>query len=241
MTSRLRLTGTNKLEDWLGEYRPMLRCQQVGGAVGDVSVKLQVTIGEITDLYAPRFETKIIDLEGVSQGHEQVALSTNEPGGTLKIPWLDTKASDNFTNINVHFNIWASRVAGSAAVLRIYCLDLLPVKNWAVELDDPIGNSIYGSTALRGDNCIDIDAGLIADRTSKCINALANPVPVESWTHGGAPLQLNPETQVKLYFVNMHYPAGGTWGTGPLIATLGMHLTAELWAHNQYYALRGND
>ena len=108
-----------------------------------------------------------------------------------------------------------------------------------MELDDPLGDTVYGSTALRGDNCIDIDAGLIVDRTSKMINALANPVPVETWTRGGPPLQLNPETQVKLYFVNMHYPT--TWGAGPLIATPGMHLTAEIWAHNQYYALRGND
>ena len=122
---------------------------------------------------------------------------------------------------------------------EIDCLDLLPVDKWTVELDAPLGDTVYGSTALRGDNCIDIDAGLITDRTGKMINALANPVPVETWTRGGPPPQLNPETQVKLYFVNMHYPT--TWGTGPLVATLGMHLTAEIWAHNQYYALRGND
>ena len=240
MVSRLRLTGTNKLEDWIGEYRAMLRCQQIGGDIGDVTVKLSVLIGSI-DAYAPKFETKAIALEGLAQGHEQVALSTNEPGGTVKIPWLETRSTDNFANTNIYFEIWASRVAGSAAVLRIYCLDLLPVKKWAVELDDPLGDTVSGSTALRGDNCIDIDAGLIADRTGKMINALANPVPVETWTRGGPPPQLNPETQIKLYFVNMHYPAGGTWGTGPLIATLGMHLTAEVWAHNQYYSLRGNN
>lgn len=238
MDTRLRLTGTNKLADWIGEYRAMLRCQQVGGAVGDVSVKLRVMIGSI-DAYAPKFETKIIDLEGVTQGPEEVALSTNEPGGTVKIPWLESKYMDNFADTNIYFEIWASRVTGSAAVLHIYCLDLLPVKSWSVELDDPLGDTVYGNTALRGDNCLDIDAGLITDRTGKMINALANPVPVETWTRGGPPPQLNPETQVKLYFVNMHYPT--TWGTGPLIATPGMHLTAEIWAHNQYYALRGNN
>ncbi len=240
MVSRLRHTGTNKLEDWIDEYRAMLRCQQVGGDIGDVTVKLSVLIGSI-DAYAPKFETKAIALEGLAQGQEQVALSTNEPGGTVKIPWIETRSTDSFANTNIYFEIWASRVAGSAAVLRIYCLDLLPVKKWAVELDDPLGDTVYGSTALRGDNCIDIDAGLISDRTGKMINALANPVPVETWTRGGPPPQLNPETQIKLYFVNMHYPAGGTWGTGPLIATLGMHLTAEVWAHNQYYSLRGNN
>lgn len=239
MVSRLRWTGTNKLADWVGEYRAMLRCQQVGGAVGDVSIKLVVLIGSI-DAYAPKFETKALDLEGLAQGHEQVALSTNEPGGTVKMPWLETKTADNFANTNIYFEVWASRAGGSAAVLRIYCLDLLPVKKWSAEIDDPLGDIVYGSTALRGDNCIDIDAGLITDRTGKMINALANPVPVETWTRGGPPPQLNPETQVKLYFINMHYPAGGTWGTGPLIATPGMHLTAEIWAHNQYYALRGN-
>lgn len=242
MAARLRWTGTNKLADWLGEYRAMLRCQQVGGDVGDVSVKLVVLIGSI-DAYAPKFETKPIALEGLDQGHEQVALSTNEPGGTVKIPWLETKSTDNFADTNIYFEIWASVVTASAAVLRIYCLDLLPVKKWAVELDDPIGDVVYGSTALRGDNCIDIDSGLIADRTGKMINALANPVPVETWTRGGPPPQLNPETQVKMYFVNTHYPVVSTpedeWGEGPLIATLGMHLTAEIWAHNQYYALRG--
>ena len=205
---------------------------------GDVSVKLQVTIGEITYLYSPRFATKIIALQGVGQGQEQVALSTNEPGGTVKLPWLDIKAADNFATTDLHFNIWASRVAGSAAVLRIYCLDMLPVDEWSVELDDPIGDAVYGNTALRGDNGIDIDAGLIADRTGKFINALANPVPIETWTRGGPPPQLNPKTQYKLYFINMHYPT--TWGVPPLIAKLGMHLTAEVYEHNQYYALRGN-
>ena len=238
MVSRLRLTGTNKLADWVDEYRAMLRCQQVGGDVGDVTVKLVVLIGS-TDAYAPKFETKAVALEGLAQGPEQVALSTNEPGGTVKIPWLETKSTDNFADTNIYFEVWASRVTGSAAVLHIYCLDNLPVKKWSIETDDPLGDTVYGSTALRGDNCIDIDAGLITDRTGKMINALANPVPVETWTRGGPPPQLNPETQVKLYFVNMHYPT--IWGTGPLIATLGMHLTAEIWAHNQYYALRGND
>jgi len=238
MVCRLRLTGTNKLADWLGEYRAMLRCQQIGGDAGDISVMLRVLIGS-TDVYAPKFETKIIALEGVALGHEQVALSTNEPGGTVKVPWLDTKSVDNFANTNIYFEVLASRAAG-AATLRIYGLDLLPVDEWAVELDDPLGDKTYGNTALRGNNGIDIDAGLIADRTGKFINALAAPVPVETWTRGGPPPQLNPETQHKLYFVNMHYPAGGTWGTGPLIVTPGMHLTAEVYAHNQYYALRGN-
>jgi hypothetical protein len=237
MVCRLRWTGTNKLADWLDEYRPMLRCQQIGGDPGDISVQLRVLIGSI-DAYAPKFETKIIDLEGADQGHEEVALSTNEPGGTLKIPWIDTKSTDNFANTNIYFEILAARASGTSE-LRIYCLDLLPVKKWSVELDDPLGDRDNGNTALRGDNCIDMDAGLIADRTGKMINALAAPVPVETWTRGGPPPQLNPETQVKLYFVNMHYPT--TWGTGPLVATPGMHLTAEVWAHNQYYALRGND
>ena len=150
---------------------------------------------------------------------------------------LGTKSIDNFANTYIYFEILAARAAG-AATLRIYSLDLLPVKDWSVELDDPLGDKTYGNTALRGDNGIDIDAGLITDRTGKFINALAAPVPVETWTRGGPPPQLNPETQYKLYFVNMHYPT--TWGTGPLIATPGMHLTAEVWAHNQYYALRGN-
>jgi hypothetical protein len=236
MAYRLRLIGTNKLEDWIGEYRAMLRCQQIGGAVGDVSVRLRVRIGP-PYIHSPQFETQTIALEGVSQGHEQVALSTNEPGGTVKIPWLDTKVADNFADSLIYFEIWASRIATSAAVLRIYCLDLLPVDKWSVEPDDPLGDTVYGNTALRGNNGIDIDAGLIADRTGKFINARVNPVPVETWTRGGPPPQLNPETQIKLYFVNMHYPTA--WGTGPLIATPGMHLTAEIWAHNQYYALRG--
>ena len=239
MVTRLTLTGTNKLADWRGEYRAMLRCQQIGGDAGDLSVMLRVLIGS-TDVYAPKFETKIIDMEGVDQGHEQVALSTNEPGGTVKIPWLETRSIDNFADTNIYFEILAARGAG-AATLEIYGLDLLPVDKWAVELDDPLGDKINGNTALRGDNGIDIDSGLIADRTGKFVNALAAPVLVETWTRGGPPPQLNPETQVKLYFVNMHYPSGGTWGTGPLIATSGMHLTAEIWEHNQYYALRGNN
>jgi len=62
---------------------------------------------------------------------------------------------------------------------------------------------------------------------------------VEDWGRGGPALHLEPETQVRLYFVMAHYPT--TWGQAPLTASLGMQLAVELYSHAQYLHFRGGD
>jgi hypothetical protein len=37
-----------------------------------------------------------------------------------------------------------------------------------------------------------------------------------------------------------HFRAGGTWGTGPYIATLGQMLAFQLYGRERYLVLRGN-
>lgn len=238
LVKRLTYTLTNKLEYYIGEFRPFLVCQQIGGSAGDLEIMLRVLIGS-TDAYAPKLDTDEIPTEGADQGKELLELGIYNPGGTIKIPFGRIENADSLSNINLYFEIHAKRTTGSAT-LRIYELFLGAVDELSIDYEDPVSDSVSGGSALRGDTGLEDDSGVIADRTFKFINATSAPVLAETWTRGGKPPMFEPATHYRVYFKQAHFPAGGTWGTGPLIASYGMHLTFEMYAHNIYYALRGS-
>lgn len=230
---RVTLTGDEKLASWIGVYRAFLRCQQIGGAAGDCRVKLRVCIN--TALAPdPKWDTKIVSLAAADKGLEVLDL------GELKIPWTEVASVDGWGTLDLLFQIYGQRSTG-ASTLRFYDLILIPVDEWSATLDDPISNSTTGSSALRGNNCLEVDGGLIKNRTLKMLRSGSSYYPLETWTRGGSAPAIEPLRQTRLYFLMMHFPAGGTWGTGPMIATLGQQLDFTLYAVPTYQALRGGD
>ena len=116
---------------------------------------------------------------------------------------------------------------------------LLPIDEWSTVLQDPISSPTLGSSALRGDTVLDLDAGILMDRTVKYYRSGATLYAAENWYRSGEPPKLEPGRQTRLYFLLMHYPVD--WGTGPFLAPLGMHLALEMRARMIYLTLRGSD
>lgn len=237
LVTRVRITGTNILTHWKGHYRAFIRAQQIGGDAGDVSLRLRVYI-DSTDDYSPKYDgtTGGIPMVGVTKGMEVVDLI---PDGVLKIPFASVMAADEsgLANADLIFDIQAGLETGSGATLRIYDLILIPSDEWACELNDPISDSLTGNSALRGNSLLDLDGGVITDRTIKQMINSGNVLLAETWSRSGDRPRIQPATQTRIYFLFMHYPTG--WGTPPLIGTLGMHTAFELFAHNCYLFLRG--
>ena len=210
-----------------------VRARQSGGSAGDLGVKLRTYIHE-SSVYSPKYDTKTVAPQADDVGPEVLDL------GLLKIPFTRVANADVLTNADIIFEIHAERTTG-AAEIYFYDLVLIPVDKWSAELDDPITDSVNGSSALRGASVLQVDGGVLALRTAKFINNGGNLYPAEEWGRGGPPLKIEPETQVYLYFLMMHFEAGGTWGDPPFLADLGCHFAFELYSHACYEILRGDD
>lgn len=244
LVNRCQLHGDAKLAAWEGKYRVFVRCQQVGGNAGEVQVGLTVLI-HTNDAYAPKRTlggSSGVALQGADQGLEIVDLTRDEAtGGVLALPFGEIYNADTLTNADIYFQVLASRTSGSSATLRLYDLILIPVDEWSSEYLDPLSDLTNGNSALRGGTLLEDDGGIVANRTQKYIEDGAILVPAETWTRGGPHMMLRPAQDTRLYFLMGHYPSGGSWGTGPLIGTIGMHLVWEMYAQSLYHYLRGDN
>ena len=230
MVTRITLTGTALLDDYVGLYRVFIRLQQVGGDDGDLEIKLRTSVGSVSDEF-PKIDTEVVELKTHDVGWEVVDL------GVLQLPFGEITAADTSTT-DLIFQVMAARMDGTPAI-EFADLILMPIDEWSVVLDDPLSNIDLGSSALRGDSALDVDAGVLMNRTVKYYRSGATLYPAETWYRSGEPLQLTPLRQTRLYFLMMHYPVG--WGEGPFVATLGMHLCSEFRAQMIYLMLRGDD
>ena len=231
MIKRVTLAGDAILTDWIGEYRAFVRAEQSGGSSGDCRVQLRTFIHESND-YSPKFTSPVVAVAGVDEGLEVIDL------GKIQLPFSSVVNADGFTSADLIFEVHAEDTVGNAT-LGLYDLVLIPVDEWSVELDDPVSDSVSGASALRGGNVLEVDGGVLADRTQKYIKSGANLYIAERWGRGGPPPMLDPGTNSRLYFLIMHYPT--TFGTPPLVAPLGCHLAFEMYGQDLYLSLRGND
>lgn len=228
---RVTLTGTARLADWIGTYRVFVRCQQVGGAAGDVKLKLRTNVYGTTSSH-PKYDlpNTAVALVGVSLPWEIVEL------GTLALPWAKFGKQDSLANVDIIFQILASRASGSAT-LRLYDLILIPIDEWTVELNDPLADTVNGTSALRGLTSIEDDGGLVLDRTVKYIRSGSSNFLAETWSRRGEALTFEPARAYRLYFLAMNYASN--WGVAPFVASLGTHLDFKMWVHERWPVLRG--
>jgi len=237
LTVRTTITGTDKLDDWRGLYRVFVRAQQAGGAAGDVSLMVRTLINSAAAT-STKMDSQIVAMKGVDEGIEVVDMFD---GGVLQIPFTENVSDDDFTGCDLIFEIHASRDTGSAATLKIYDLILIPVDEWSVELNDPISDSDDGTSALRGLNMLDDDAGVVLNRTVKRIIDGSHIYSGEEWTRKGKAPEIEPGVDAKIFFLMMHYKSGGDWGDAPMMASCGMHFAFELRKRDRYFYLRGAD
>jgi len=230
MVTRITLMGTALLDDYIGLYRVFIRLQQVGGDDGDLEIRLRTSVGSVSDEF-PKIDTEVVELKTHDAGWEIIDL------GVLQLPFGELTAADTSTT-DLIFQVMAARMSG-AATIEFADLILMPIDEWSVVLDDPLSNVDLGSSALRGDSVLDVDAGVLMNRTVKYYRSGATLYLAETWYRSGEPPRLFPKRQTRIYFLMMHYPVD--WGVGPFLGTLGMHLSAELRAQMLYLALRGSE
>lgn len=229
---RVQFLGDNILDSWVGEYLAMVRCEQIGGDPGDQKMMLRTFVGS-TAASAPHVNSVQVELAGADQGAEAVDL------GLLRLPFTRTYNADSLAATDVIFQIFTERTTG-LSTLVIHDLVLIPIDEGSVGVDDPISDSSLGSSALRGLNALDIDAGVIDWRALKYSIEGANLIPAENWAvQDEPPAFKNLATKSRLYFMLLHYPVGGVWGEGPLVSSLGCHVTFEMYGHYRYAVLRG--
>jgi len=214
---RARLVGTDMLRYYRGAYKAYLIGEQVGGDPGDISVKLRIGL-QGTDNYSPKWDT---DEQTFAAADERIALDL----GTINIPFSPESAADDpdMDLITVDLKLWR--------------LVLIPIDEWHIELDDPVTNSDYGTSALRGDKVLEIDSGILKDRTITRYNTGDALVPLETWSRRGAPPELEPQQETRLCFLILSYSSA--WGTPPLyVHNLGLGI--EAYVVPRYAALIGD-
>ncbi len=230
LVMRTRLVGTNMLRYYCGAYKAYLIGQQVGGNAGDTSVKLRVGL-QGTDSYSPKWDT---DEQIFTTVDSRIALDF----GTINIPFSPESAADD-PDMDLIFEVHAGCGAGLGGTvdLRLWRLVLIPIDEWHVELDDPVTNSDYGTSALRGNKVLEIDSGILKDRTITRHNTGDALVPLETWSRRGAPPELEPQQETRLCFLILSYK--DSWGTPPLyVHNLG--LSIEAYVVPRYAALIGD-
>ncbi len=235
LVERVRMQVAGNVQDWAGTFRLFLRCQQIGGSNGDLSVQM-------------KFRTNQTDAEGSESATETVDLLTQDAGlelvdlGVLNIPRMGIIDSDA-VGVRPIFEVWSKRNTGSST-LRIYDGILIPIDEWAATYNAPVDTTTSIGSTLGPHNVLEVDAGVVTTRIFKSYAPLgdlplSNNAPMGGWElHGQYPL-IEPSKQYRLYFIMMHY--NGTFGTMPFISPLGMSLAFELRAHNRYKILRGAD
>jgi hypothetical protein len=237
LTSRVRLTGDNILDSWVGEYRAFLRVQQVGGSGGDCNFLLRTFVGGYSS-EDPHTDSAEVPTVTADDGIEVLDM------GVVRLPFAKPLNADTLSGVDVIFEVLAERNTGSST-LKIYDLILIPIDEWVVGLDDPLSDVDTGGSALRGSTALDVDGGVIAFRTSKMQKIGGNWILSENWARmGPAPTINDVETKARLYFIIMHYEdvaASGNWGQAPFFGDLGAHLSVEIYGHMNYVFLRGSD
>lgn len=234
MTWRVRFEGTLKLRDHAGEYRVFLRYNQTSGDKEEISIKLRVKINS-NDVFAPAFETG----EVFSAGQYDHVLIDLIPGDTLLLPFLEIVNADDL-DADLIFEIWAEQNSGSAD-LETLDLIFIPADEWIADLNDPISDPDSGTSALRGLNILDIDSGILENRTTKNIidPSTEDIIPVETWSRRSSPIEIEPSLDARLYYLIGHYTDG--WGEGPFLSENMQGFLAEIYQQACYFYLRGAD
>ena len=213
---RIRMRRSSGVLYYQGEYKMFLRCQQIGGDVGDCVVGIRTSVHSIGTELFPTVTSGYKNLRAKDAGPEIVDL------GIIQIPFAPIPgAMDSGAGGNLYFEIQASRKGGSAAALRLYDIILIPIDEWTVEYIDPLTDLIFGSSALRRFKSIIDDGGVVANNTWRCVSTSGEYTQwriADTWIRGGKPPTLDPiRGQTRLFFLLMHHDQAG-WGQPPFFA-----------------------
>lgn len=204
----------------IGDFQVYLRCRQVGGAIGDVSVQLQVGHSLSRLSY-----NEIVYLKS-GTGFEMVNLGRAHIGSRVV-------GAETIQGTSVLFHVQAWRT-GAAATLYVYDLVLIPIDEWAM-----VANYRLATDFLIGGYGLDVDGGLRRQGTlvidTNTNGTLAGWM--REWESRGELPRLPPDRQMQLHFLfaydDVNDRVKRAWSF--------MGGTVQLFAHNRWTHLRGSE
>ena len=230
MLARCIFTGTNKLAYYRGKFEVFVLYRQAGGDDGDIEIKASFIIGTDAVTFPQRETNTAASLKG---GRWLVASL-----GEMELPFGEIIGADELEE-NLIIKVFAELLTGSA---DIYwgSIFLCPINEWSGGLNDPLTNTDDGPSALRGSTLVDFDNGVLARRAQKyLVQADGDIIPAENWEYTGSLPSIEPSRQARIYVLQLRYSVD--WAVAPLMAQIGMHMTAEVFTHPGYVLLRGDD
>ncbi|KAA3645340.1 MAG: hypothetical protein DWQ07_12800 [Chloroflexi bacterium] len=209
--------------DYAGSYRVYLRCQQVGGNAGDVSVRLDYSSSNVTTT------GEVIPLSGVEEGIELV-----DVGRYTLFPDIPRGGEDSgVSSVGMNFTLYASAVSATPN-LEIFGIVLIPVDEWSL-----VTTGFGGlNEELQVFNAVQLDGGILREDVHRTRYFFTDPPfrrPAARWQIRGELPVLKPKRQGRIYFVFGSYPSSGSI----IAAGHGLGLMAELMVAPRWKSLRG--
>lgn len=207
--TRMTWTGANILTYYRGQYRAFLAVEQVGGAAGDLRLKLRAWLGAASD------GNPYVDLP------EQPYTQTKDAGyeildmGTITLGFSEYGGQNESSNLSVLFTLHAQRVSG-AATLRVAGLWLIPIDEFSYEVDDGARGGYGIGRVLVSKQLLDVDYGVLLDRTCKFIdNGSGTKIAGVAWHRSTSQVRILPSWKYWACALYGRYKT--TVGTGPLM------------------------
>lgn len=217
---RVSTVTDQNIKDMEGTYHAYLRCQQIGGTVGAVSVYLRQTYNLLTD--GPAVSPK-----AVGGGVEILDL------GRVEI--LGSKIVNSFDAANLDFRLSIIASATSTTPdLYLYDLCLIPVDEMALVAAAPDG-TLEMLEAAAG---LDIDGGLYRPGSALYRGGpAASPSTsvIGDWEHRGKNFMLKPDTALQIHFILASVNTSIYYAREYLGGAL------RLYAHNRWEFMRGSE
>lgn len=242
LIARLTWQNTNDdvASDFTGVYRAFLRCNQITGSIGDVSVQLQVAMNNLplnTEGVTYRSTTKRLrrvstqpdeKQEVVDFGIVNIPLLTNARG-------LSSATGQTLLSSQINISIYASATSATPD-LYLYDLILIPVDEFFLMAEAPdIDGSIF--QAIHANNALLIDGGLLqpgAQINNNWRSANDQILPGMQWYMNTPLPMLSPDRQTALFFFF-------TDGGNPILSTPGQGCMVEIWPHERWLHFRGDE
>ncbi len=222
MTGRVTfiVSTTTIIADFEGEYNAYLRCQQIGGSAGAVSVRLE------TAFNAVYVDGPTVPLTAVAGGIEIVNL------GRVIINPARILASDE-TSLNEAINIVVQASATSVTPdLRIYDLVLIPIDEWSSVA--AIATSLVKYIGAAQNDVLEIDGGLVRQGAIIKTDATNNRVVTLCELRGTLP-KLPPDKNLQLHFLFADKPASTHYAPNYLGGSI------KVWVHQRWEFMRGSE
>ena len=218
LATRLTMNySTVNEKDFEGTYRIFLRCQQITGNVGDVSVRLILQhsaqyVGETVKLIQKDDGVTVVDM------------------GLFEIMPAGRNENEADTALGLIFYIQAS-AASSTPDIYIYDLVLIPVDEWSAT----IAQTGLGNSYLTSAHSIQFDSGLQRQGAVKFNGPPSTNTPTVQWETRGEPPTLPPRRKGRIYALMISQETNKFEGPNDLAGAL------DVYTHQRWIALRGAD